>query len=86
MSLGGFFDEGDLVAVLTTQPIDRPLDYKAPEGGCWEGAFVEVPLGPRSVLGVIWGPGTGDYDRSKIRAVRRVLDAAPMSLEMREFL
>jgi primosomal protein N' (replication factor Y) len=50
-----FFYEGDLVAVLTAQPIDRFLDYKAPESGCHLGAFVEVPLGPRKVLGVVWG-------------------------------
>jgi primosomal protein N' (replication factor Y) len=62
------------------------LDYRAPEGGCWLGAFVEVPLGPRKVLGVVWGPGKGDYDLAKIRAVIRVLDAAPMREEMREFL
>ncbi|MCB1311519.1 MAG: primosomal protein N' [Sedimentitalea sp.] len=80
------FDEGDLVAVLTTQPLDRPLDYAAPEGGCWQGAFVEVPLGPRKVLGVVWGPGTGDVDRSRIRPVIRVLDAAPMRAEMQAFL
>ena len=81
-----FFDEGDLVGVLTTQPLDRLLDYKAPEGGCHLGAFVEVPLGPRKVLGVVWGPGKGDYDRSKIRSVNRVLDAAPMREEMMLFL
>ncbi|MEL7090441.1 MAG: primosomal protein N' [Pseudomonadota bacterium] len=81
-----YFDEGALVAVLTTQPLDRTLDYKAPEGGCHLGAFVEVPLGPRKVLGVVWGPGAGDYDRSKIRSVIRVLDAAPMRDEMRTFL
>ena len=80
------FDEGDLVAVLTTQPLDRPLDYAAPEGGCWQGAFVEVPLGPRKVLGVVWGPGTGDVDRLRIRPVIRVLDAAPMRAEMQAFL
>ncbi|MEM9435568.1 MAG: primosomal protein N' [Pseudomonadota bacterium] len=84
--MGGFFEEGALIGVLTTQPLDRVLDYRAPEGGCWEGAFVEVPLGPRKVLGVVWGPGRGDYDLSKIRAVTRVLDAAPMASEMREFL
>ena len=39
-----FFHESQLVSVLTTQPIDRVLDYKAPEGGCFLGAFVEVPL------------------------------------------
>ncbi len=86
MSAPEFYDEGALVAVLTTQPLDRALDYKAPEGGCHLGAFVEVPLGPRKVLGVIWGPGKGDFDYNKVRSVIRVLDAPPMRLEMREFL
>ena len=80
------FDAGDLVAVQTTQPLDRTLDYRAPEGGCVLGDFVEVPLGPRKVPGVIWGPGRGDFDRAKIRSVIRVLDVAPMRDEMRAFL
>ena len=81
-----FFQEGELVGVLTTQPLDRLLDYKAPEGGCWLGAFVEVPLGPRRVLGVVWGAGRGDFDLAKVRSVSRVLDVAPMREEMRQFL
>nr|WP_040616065.1 primosomal protein N' [Oceanicola granulosus] len=81
-----YFNEGDLVGVLTTQPLGRPLDYKAPEGGCWAGAFVEVPLGPRKVVGVVWGPGQGDFDRARVRPVSRVLDVAPMSDAMRQFL
>ena len=81
-----FFHEGDLVSVLTAQPIDRFLDYKAPEGGCQLGAFVEVPLGPRKILGVIWGPGQGDFAYDKVRAVIRTLDVAPMRDEMRTFL
>ena len=81
-----FFHTGELVCVLTTQPIDRDLDYKAPEGGCFRGAFVEVPLGPRKVLGVVWGAGRGDFDISKIRSVIRVLDVAPMRDELRLFL
>lgn len=81
-----FFHEGELVAVLTAQPIDRFLDYKAPEGGCHLGAFVEVPLGPRKVLGVVWREGAGDYDYAKIRPVIRVLDVAPMRDEMKQFL
>ena len=86
MSTPEYYDHGALVAVLTTQPLGKALDYKAPEGGCFLGAFVEVPLGPRKVLGVVWGPGQGDYDISKVRHVIRVLDAAPMRSEMREFL
>ncbi len=74
------------MAVLTTQPLDRLLDYRAPEGGCFLGAYVEVPLGPRKVLGVVWGPGAGDFDSSKLRSVIRVLDVAPMRSEMRAFL
>ena len=80
------FAEGALVAVLTTQPRDRFLDYKAPEGGCSRGAFVEVPLGPRKVIGVVWGPGEGGYDLAKVRPILRVLDAVPMRDEMAEFL
>jgi primosomal protein N' (replication factor Y) (superfamily II helicase) len=86
VSIPEYFEHGALVAVLTTQPLGRALDYKAPEGGCFPGAFVEVPLGPRKVLGVVWGPGQGDYEISKIRHVIRVLDAAPMRLELRDFL
>jgi len=86
MSVADFFDEGTLVAVLTAQPIDRFLDYKAPEGGCFEGAFVEVPLGPRKVIGVVWGAGQGGFDLSRARSVSRVLDVAPMREEMRVFL
>ncbi|MDT8328469.1 MAG: primosomal protein N', partial [Roseovarius sp.] len=81
-----FFDEGALVAVLTAQPLDRPLDYLAPEGGCLPGAFVEVPLGPRKVLGVVWGSGKGGFDLKKARRIIRVLDVAPMRVEMQEFL
>ena len=86
MSEPQFFNEGDLVAVLTSQPLDRMLDYKAPKGGCRLGAFVEVPLGPRKVLGVVWAPGMGDFDYAKTRSVIQVLDVAPMLQSMQKFL
>ncbi len=86
MSGQEFFQAGERVGVLTTQPLDRLLDYRAPEGGCFLGAYVEVPLGPRKVLGVVWGPGAGDFDSARLRSVIRVLDVAPMRSEMRRFL
>ena len=86
MSGPRFFEPGVRVAVLTAQPLDRMLTYLAPEGGCWQGAYVEVPLGPRKVLGVVWGPGEGGFDAAKLRTVTRVLDVAPMRAEMAEFL
>ncbi len=81
-----YFDAGCLIGVLTDQPLDRMLDYKAPEGGVFLGAFVEVPLGPRQVIGVVWGQGKGGYDLAKTRTVSRVLELPPMRSEMRQFL
>ncbi len=80
------YSAGQLVAVLTTEPLGRFLDYKAPEGGCGDGDFVEVPLGPRKVTGVVWGAGEGKFDPARIRAIYRVLDAPPMRAELRTFL
>lgn len=81
-----FFDEGTPCGVLTAEPLGRVLDYLAPEGGVWVGAFVEVPLGPRRVMGVVWGAAEGSFPRAKLRAVIRVLDAVPMRVELRAFL
>ena len=86
MSLPEQYEEGALVAVLTAQPLGGTLDYRAPEGGVATGDFVEVPLGPRRILGVVWGPGEGGFDLEKARAVQRVLDLAPMRAELRAFL
>ena len=80
------YEAGELVGVLIAEPLGRLLDYKAPEGGCGDGDFVEVPLGPRRVLGVVWGKGDGKFDPAKIRPILRVMDAAPMRMEMRQFL
>jgi primosomal protein N' (replication factor Y) (superfamily II helicase) len=80
------FAPGATVAVLTAEGLDRVLDYKAPEGGAAPGDFVEVPLGPRRVLGCVWGSGQGDIPPEKLRPVTRRLDIAPMRPEMREFL
>ncbi|MFT4150131.1 MAG: primosomal protein N' [Paracoccaceae bacterium] len=80
------FQPGERVGVLTTEPLGRVLDYRAPEGGCGTGDFVEVPLGPRRVLGVVWGAGEGGFDESRLRPVTRVLDARPMRAELRSFI
>ncbi len=80
------YEAGEPVAVLSTEPLGRILDYRAPEGGCGTGDFVEVPLGPRRVLGVVWGDAAGGFDVAKLRSIGRVLDAAPMQAELRAFL
>ena len=77
---------GSPVGVLTTQPLDRPLDYRAPESGVEEGALVEVPLGPRRVVGVVWGEAAGDWPVERLRGIGRVLDAPPLAAPFRDFL
>ncbi|MER5171779.1 primosomal protein N' [Thioclava kandeliae] len=86
MSGQDWFADGARVSVLTAEPVGRPLDYLAPEGGCWARAFVMVPLGPRKVLGVVWGAGDGDFAAAKLRRVLQVMDVPPMKADMRQFL
>ncbi len=80
------YDAGERIGVLTCEPIGRVLDYLAPEGGCGDGDFLEVPLGPRKVLGVVWGKGEGSFDLAKLRSAFHRLPAEPMRAEMRTFL
>ena len=77
---------GAPVAVLTTQPLDRALDYRAPAEGIEDGAYVEVPLGPRKVLGVVWGPAAGDWPVEKLRPILRALPVPPMAQAFRDFI
>jgi primosomal protein N' (replication factor Y) len=86
MTLPSDFAPGQPVAVLTAEPIDRALDYRAPEGGVSLGDFVEVPLGPRKVLGVVWGPGESGLPLTRLREITRRLDAVPMRAELTGFL
>ena len=81
-----FYNENEVIAVVTTEPFSLFLDYLAPEGGCKVGSFLIVPLGKRNVLGVVWGPGGGNYERSKLRSAASVINVPPMSYTMRRFL
>ena len=79
------FPTGSRVGVLTMEPVAL-LDYLAPDGGLRLGQLVKVPLGPRRVLGAVWGPGIGDFDAAKLRGVSGLVDAEPLTAGMVEFL
>ena len=81
-----FYNENDVIAVVTTEPFARFLDYLAPEGGCKVGSFLILPLGKRKVIGVVWGAGEGNYERSKLRIATSVINVPTMSYTMRRFL
>lgn len=79
------FPPGSRIGVLTMEPVGL-LDYLAPEGGARLGQIVIVPLGPRRVLGAVWGKGEGGFDAAKLRPVAGVIDAEPLTAGMVEFL
>ncbi|MEM9234330.1 MAG: primosomal protein N', partial [Pseudomonadota bacterium] len=76
------------VRVLLPMPMGNGYDYALPEGVTADpGQFVEVPLGPRRLIGVIW-PDEADptVPDKKLKSVLRVLDAPALSLATMEFV
>ncbi len=75
------------VGVLLPLPLGGVYDYGvhsplvvAP------GDFVRVPLGQRSVIGVVWGAAVGDVDPAKLKAVLERLEAPSMPDVVRRFV
>ena len=67
-----------------------PLDYKVPEGLRVEpGSVVECPLGPRTVIGIVWEaerlPGT-EVPAEKLRPLRGILPVPPLSAPLRRLI
>ena len=79
------FPEGAAIGVLTAEPVGL-LDYLAPEGGVRRGQVLMVPLGPRRVAGVVWGPGLSDLPRARLRAALPAGDLPALPPMMLDFL
>ena len=67
-----------------------PLDYKVPEGmDVAAGSVVECPLGPRTVIGIVWEAerlaGT-EVPAEKLRPLRDVLPVPPLSAALRRLI
>ena len=77
-----------VVPVLVPMPAPKPYSYAVPEGMAVQpGSIVQVPLGPRQVLGVVWdGIDDGSVDPKKLKAITRVFDCPPLARDMRTFL
>lgn len=58
--------ESARAGVLLPLPLAGAYDYKLPERLA-RGALVTAPLGPREVLGVVWGEGEGSVGDAKLR-------------------
>ncbi|MEM6490036.1 MAG: hypothetical protein AAF677_17505, partial [Pseudomonadota bacterium] len=83
----GPFAPGARVGVVVPMPFDQPLDYRVPDGpALYPGDFVAARIGPRRVLGVVWGPGDGQVAEDRVKPLDARLDAPPMRPEMRRFI
>ncbi|HMA48693.1 MAG TPA: primosomal protein N', partial [Magnetospirillaceae bacterium] len=80
------YRSGDRVAVLLPLPLSGPLDYLVDDGQeLAPGDFVRVPLGNRSVTGVVWGPAADPQSHHKCRPVKERLPLPPLPEEQRRF-
>jgi primosomal protein N' (replication factor Y) len=76
------------IRVLLPLPLPEPLDYLAPEGCAppEPGSFVRVPLGQRSLAGVVWDGVGDDVPAERLRAVFETLPAPTLPPELRRFV
>jgi primosomal protein N' (replication factor Y) (superfamily II helicase) len=81
------FCGGKRLAVLLPLPIAGPYDYSVPADFVPAvGDFVEVPLGQRILVGVVWGVGSDSVTETKLKAIRRLLPAPPLPDVSRRFV
>ncbi|WP_296082496.1 primosomal protein N' [uncultured Agrobacterium sp.] len=76
------------VPVLVPMPAPGPYSYGVPEDMVVEpGSIVQVPLGPRQVIGVVWDKSDGPpVDPKKLRPITKTFDCPPLREEMRRFI
>ena len=74
-------------SVLLPLPLKGAYDYRLEmDNDAEPGAFVTVPLGNRTIIGVIWGEAEGGVEEAKLRSVSSILDAPPLSEVSRRFV
>ena len=74
------------VPVLVPLPLDTPFDYAA-DLELRAGDYVEVPFGPRQVIGVVWDAAPDRPVASeRLKPIRRRLDAPPMPRPLRQLI
>jgi primosomal protein N' (replication factor Y) len=75
-----------IISVLVPVAVDAPYTYGAP-AGTQPGQIVEVPLGTRSAVGVVWDdPPDDSIGHNRLRAITGHFDVAPLSKALREFV
>jgi primosomal protein N' (replication factor Y) len=78
--------DSSIISVLVPVAVDAPYTYGAP-GGAQPGEIVEVPLGTRSAVGVVWDdPPDESIGHNRLRAISGHFDVAPLPKALRVFV
>ena len=72
--------------IIFTNPKIPILDYKTNDVEIQIGNLVEVPLGNRIVLGVVWRGGSPEFQPGDLKSISRVVGTFKLSEEMILFL
>ncbi len=72
--------------IIFTNPKIPILDYKTNDVEIQIGSLVEVPLGNRVVLGVVWRDGSPEFQLGDLKSILRVVGTFKLSEEMILFL
>jgi primosomal protein N' (replication factor Y) len=76
-------DRPDIVAVMVGVAVEGPYSYRVPDGMMVErGSIVAVPLGPRLILGVVWGQPKDLIAHNRLRDIAHAYDVPPLSEEL----
>ena len=79
--------EGTTAQVVVPIPGAPSYSYVVPDGmDVAPGDFVQVPFGPRQMIGCVWDDAPSDVDPAKLRPVSARFDAPPMPEAMRRFV
>jgi primosomal protein N' (replication factor Y) len=81
------YGPGARIAVLLPLPLSGCYDYRVSDGTTLApGDVVEVPLGRRRAIGVVWGPGSDAVPESKLRKVVDRLPVPAVGEDNRRFI
>lgn len=71
--------------MLLPLALERPYTYGAHQALA-AGTLVEVPLGPRHVVGCVWDSAVDEIEAGRLRFVRGVIDAPPLPTGLRQLI
>jgi len=75
------------VRVLLPLPLGDGYDYLVPPDLSIKiGSFVNVPLGKKESMGIVWAEGSGNVSINKLKAINEVLDVEPLPEVTRTFV